>query len=145
MRVVLDANVLGPGLLLERGTPFEVVQYWRERRFEVVVSEHLVAELSTTLNKPYWRARFASDRIQRALLTVRRRALRVIPTPNIDGAATHWQDDIVIASAIAGNADYLVTGDKELLAVKAFRTVSIVSPQEFLNILKTDNEFESGR
>jgi len=142
MRVVLDTNVLGPGLLLEQGVLFDVVGYWREKRLEVVVSEHLIAELSAALEKPYWRSRFALERIEQALMTVRQGALWVIPTPGIRGIATHWHDDVVIATALTGDAEYLVTEDKELLRLKSYRIVKIVSPLEFLEILRAESERE---
>lgn len=145
MRVVFDANVLGPGLLLEDGVLFDVVEYWRKKRIDVFVSDHLSAELTITLEKPYWQSRFAPERIERALLTVRRNASWVRPTPGIKSIATHWQDDIVIATALAADAEYLVTGDKELLRLKSYRTVRIVSPLEFLEILRAEADEGSER
>jgi predicted nucleic acid-binding protein len=62
----------------------------------------------------------------------------------VRGVATHWQDDRVIATALAGSADYLVTGDKELLRLKSYRTVRIVSPLEFLEILRVEDDSNSG-
>jgi putative PIN family toxin of toxin-antitoxin system len=143
MRVVLDANVLGPGLLLEHGDLVDIVRSWQEKRIEVCVSDHISAELAITLEKAYWRSRFAPTRIERALLTVRRSATRVVPTPGIERVATHWHDDVVIATAVAADADYLVTGDKELLRLKAYRSVRIVSPLEFLEILRAEDGAES--
>lgn len=53
----------------------------------------------------------------------------------VRGVATDLEDDLVIATAVAGAAEYLVTGDNGLLAVESFQDVSIVSPREFLELL----------
>jgi predicted nucleic acid-binding protein len=42
-------------------------------------------------------------------------------------------DDHVLGTAIAGNADYIVTGDRDLLVLERFQTVEIVSPSEFMD------------
>jgi putative PIN family toxin of toxin-antitoxin system len=44
-------------------------------------------------------------------------------------------DDIVIATAVAGKADVIVTGDDDLLALKKFRQIRILSPRQFLEFL----------
>ncbi|MDQ3623269.1 MAG: putative toxin-antitoxin system toxin component, PIN family [Verrucomicrobiota bacterium] len=45
-------------------------------------------------------------------------------------------DDLVLAAAVAGSCQYLVTGDNDLLVLGAFRDVKIVKPREFLNLLE---------
>jgi predicted nucleic acid-binding protein len=44
-------------------------------------------------------------------------------------------DDIVLATALAGKADFIVTGDDDLLALKKFRGIRILSPRNFLEFL----------
>jgi predicted nucleic acid-binding protein len=46
--------------------------------------------------------------------------------------ASHWHDDLVIATAVEGEVDYLLTRDKELRAVGEYEDVKIRTPQEFL-------------
>ena len=46
-------------------------------------------------------------------------------------------DDIVLAGAIAGRADLIVTGDEDLLVLKHFRAIRILSPRQVLEILHT--------
>ncbi len=44
------------------------------------------------------------------------------------------KDDYLIAYALVGEADYLVTGDQELLVIGQIDTVKIVTPRDFLSI-----------
>jgi predicted nucleic acid-binding protein len=56
-------------------------------------------------------------------------------TADVLGVATHPEDDLILATAVSAQADYLVTGDRHLLALGMFHGVQIVSPREFLTIL----------
>jgi predicted nucleic acid-binding protein len=46
-----------------------------------------------------------------------------------------WSDDVVLATALAGKADVIVTGDDDLLVLKEFRGIRILSPRQFLQLL----------
>lgn len=56
-------------------------------------------------------------------------------TLTVTGVATHPEDDLILATAVAGGASFLVTGDRKLRAVETFRDVAILSPREFLTRL----------
>lgn len=59
----------------------------------------------------------------------------VAVTSQIAGIASHAEDDLILATAIDGHADYLVTGDAHLRKLEIVRGVAIVSPREFLTVL----------
>ena len=92
-------------------------------------------ELARTLAKPYFRERIDLDQIQRMFRALRRRASMTALTTGVAGVATHWQDDLVLATAVSGAAAYLLTGDKEPLDLGRFREVDIVTPRHFLAVL----------
>ena len=50
----------------------------------------------------------------------------------VSGVASHWQDDLILAAAVSGNADYLVTGDAEFRRVGEYQGVKLRTPAEFL-------------
>lgn len=67
----------------------------------------------------------------------------VKPAMDVRGVADDEDDDLVLATAVAGRADYLVTGDKGLLALRKFRGVAIITPRTFLDLLlQEDMELE---
>jgi uncharacterized protein len=53
----------------------------------------------------------------------------------VSGVASHPEDDLILATAASGAADYLVTGDRQLLALGTFYEVRIVSARQFLDTL----------
>ena len=54
--------------------------------------------------------------------------------------ATHPEDDLILATAVAGNAAYLVTGDRKLREVGSFHGVTMLSPRDFLERLSLITE-----
>jgi predicted nucleic acid-binding protein len=54
----------------------------------------------------------------------------------VSGVAAHPEDDLVLATAVGANADYLVTGVKQLLETSFYEGTTILSPREFLTILE---------
>lgn len=53
----------------------------------------------------------------------------------VSGIATHPEDDLILATAVSGAVDYLVTGDKGLLAVGRHRGVTLLTARGFLEVL----------
>jgi predicted nucleic acid-binding protein len=63
---------------------------------------------------------------------VAKRSLRRDPDPSVRGVAADLEDDLVLGTAIAANADFLVTGDKAMLALEEHQGVRIVTAERFL-------------
>jgi putative PIN family toxin of toxin-antitoxin system len=59
----------------------------------------------------------------------------VEPEPLSERICRDADDDVVLTTALAGKADVIVTGDNDLLALKRFRDVRILSPRQFLELL----------
>ena len=141
IRAVLDANVLVsafPGLRNPASTPGELLRRWRRGEYELVVSEHILAELVRTYRKPYFAERYPAALVDRALAALRRRATVIPITTRVLGVATHPEDDPVLATAVSEQGTtgiYLVTGDGQLQKLRTHRRVVILSPREFLAVL----------
>lgn len=136
MIVVLDANTLASMAVARLGgTLGTILALWRQARFEVVLSRHVLDELTRALDDPYFSRRLSASDVSRYLDFVRS-ATRVIPlTVLVQGVATHPEDDLVLSTALSGQADYLVTGDNQLLKLGSYQTVLILSPRDFLAVM----------
>lgn len=55
---------------------------------------------------------------------------------NVQGVATHPEDDVVLATAVSARVDYLVTGDKGLLQLEHDQDIVMLTPRAFLNVLE---------
>lgn len=101
----------------------------------VVVSEHILAEVSRTIGKEYFRQRLTQEQVDQAIAAIRRGATITGITCTVAGIATHPEDDLILATALSAGADLLVTGDTHLQQLGVYKGVSIVSPHQFLQEL----------
>lgn len=136
IRAVVDANALVSAFPASAGTLAELVDRWRSGQFELVLSEHILTEVERAWSKPYWRARFASERIESVMALLRDFAEIVPITISVHGVATHPEDDVVLSTAVSARVGYLVTGDNGLLSLRLHEEVRLLSPRDFLSVLE---------
>jgi putative PIN family toxin of toxin-antitoxin system len=130
-RVVLDTNVLVSGLL--GGTATDVIRRWRAGDFQMVLSTEIMAEYEDVLNRPKFR--LPKWVVQDLLAYIRASAEWVTPVAEDSSIARDPSDDKFLFAAASGRADWLVSADPDLLDLKEFRSIPIVSPWEFLSLL----------
>lgn len=140
LRVTADTNVLVSGIIIEHGTPFLFLEHWRFGRFDLVISELLLQELEEVLRRAKLeKYQVKNSDINNSVKLLRNEAYLCLPTHETFRNLRHPKDQIVLSTAIGGNADYLVTGDKDLLSLKnnsQLKSLRIVSVTNFLKILK---------
>lgn len=120
MRVVLDTNVLvsgAAGFLNPRSNPRKILQSWKANKFQLIISKPILSEVVSTLQKPYFISQLSTEQIVNFLMLLEKKGNLIELTTTVSGVATHPEDDLILATAVSGKADYLVTGDKQSLAV----------------------------
>ncbi len=141
MRVLLDTNALAASIVGSslgwQTPPAQLWRRWQQGQFDLLTSEHVMSELNTTFELPWFMARIDPPTRKLAIRRLHAIAEMVTLTTQITGVARHWQDDLVLSAAISGNADYLVTGDAKFRRVDEFRGVRIRTPAEFLSELES--------
>jgi putative PIN family toxin of toxin-antitoxin system len=138
LAVTLDVNVLASGLVMESGVPAQLLERWANGHFSLVISEHIVHGLSHTWQKPYFDTRFPPSRREDALTLPRELATFVEPASNIAGIAPAAEDDLILATDVAGKVRFLVTGDKPLQSLGSYQSIPIISPRAFLDVLNDE-------
>ncbi|MEZ4563768.1 MAG: putative toxin-antitoxin system toxin component, PIN family [Thermomicrobiales bacterium] len=139
IRATLDTNVIVSGLAgldVPTSTPGIIMLQGLSGTFELVISSAILAEVERTLNKPYFRSHSSSELIRGAFVSVVETATFVLPTITVAGIATHTEDDLILATAVSGRVDYLVTGDRMLLQLGEYQGAHLISPRDFLNSLE---------
>jgi putative PIN family toxin of toxin-antitoxin system len=115
VRVVVDANVWVSGVLGHTSAPARLVTYFLEGRFLLVTSEPLLAELVDVLARPHLARRSRLSQVEIGELIEAMRALgEVVALAGDIAVCRDPDDDTVIETALRGNADVLVSGDKDL-------------------------------
>jgi putative PIN family toxin of toxin-antitoxin system len=139
MRIVLDANVLVSGLLSPKGPPGQILDAWLSKRFDLFLSETIFDELRRVMHYPHIQERLSPGQSNRLLAALIRNTLWVEGNLELDVLKRDPSDNPYLACAVEAGADYLVSGNALHFeeAGEIFRGVKIVSPRQFLDILKS--------
>jgi putative PIN family toxin of toxin-antitoxin system len=143
LRVVLDTNVYVSGTILARGTPFQVLEAWRQHVYILVTSEAIIAEIERVLRYPRIRDRYGVREadIGRLVVSLRADALVVPGECVIPPTCSDPDDDKFLACALEAQADCIVTGDPDLLTLGDYRGIVLLKPHEFLARLADGSDF----
>jgi putative PIN family toxin of toxin-antitoxin system len=133
-RVVIDTNVLVSALLFD-GVPGELIGCWRQGKILPLASRDIINEFIRVLSYPKFQLNEEEIKFllnQEILpwfeiVTVKKQNPFVIDDPD---------DDKFIWCALAGRADYIISGDEHLLNLNS-SPIPILSPAKFIGILKT--------
>ncbi len=130
LRVVLDTNVLFSGIGYPTGVPGRILGAWHKGSLEVILSTFILEELARILPRLDYRLKLEATWIADVIDTFAAEADLVEPE-SIDEAALRDGSDIpVLGTLLASKADYLITGDKDLLTLTK-RYSTIISPADF--------------
>lgn len=131
MRVVFDTNVLVSALLFEDSLPAQAF-FFAAREGEIMISSALVQEVQEVLNRPKFdrfvtknqREDFILSLVETGILVEIRETIEVCRDP---------KDNMILEVAVSGNAETIVTGDKDLLVLQPFRGIRILQPRPFID------------
>jgi putative PIN family toxin of toxin-antitoxin system len=136
MRVVLDTNVIVSGVLSSLGASNTILQAWRSGRFQLITSAPLLSELEDVLARPHITRRSGFSPAEAAALVqaIGDTAIVVSPTEHIT-LVRDPDDNRLLEAAGAVEAEYLVSGDKEVLDINEYGSTQVVTPARFVAIL----------
>lgn len=134
MRIVLDTNVLISALITQGTPPDRLYQAWLRNEIELVTSTAQIDELADVLSRPRLRKYVDPADAAGLVSDIRLRAIviRDMPVPRL---SPDPKDDAILASAVAGGAELVVSGDKPgMLALGEVQGIPIRTPREALEI-----------
>jgi uncharacterized protein len=138
LRVVLDTNVTVSAMLWQ-GRPGDLIARAGEGDIALYASANLVSELAATLAKPKLESAIAATGCSaKGLISNYRQLVHMVRTkPLMEQVSRDKDDDVILACAVAAKAEYLVSGDKDLLVLGRYEDVAIVTVATFLEMLHT--------
>lgn len=129
MRIVLDTNVLVAAFVAE-GLCRDIVRR-RVKTHELITSQILLDELAEVLKR-----KFDVELNNLAWFAFYKDRATLVHSAGLDlSVSRDPDDDFVLAAAIAGHADVIVTGDEDLLVLRQHQGVRILSPRQFVQLL----------
>jgi len=134
VRLVIDTNILVSGLFSSTSLPAHLMVLWREGQFDLLTSADQLDELLRVTRYPRIRERLAPALAGRLINELRDIAIVVKDLPAVAVSPDPY-DNYLLATAAAGAADFLVTGDKrDLLSLKLYQRTKIVTVRDFLTL-----------
>jgi putative PIN family toxin of toxin-antitoxin system len=137
MQVVLDTNLIISGMFW-MGLPHDVLLLAYQHKMQALTSEPLIEELKDVIsrdkfNKNLKRLQKTPDDMINLYLS---HVLVIEPSEVPQGTVRDLKDDKIIACAVGGQANYIITGDDDLLVLKQYQAIHIVTASQFLTIIK---------
>lgn len=137
MKVVVDTNVLVSGLFGIKDSPSsQILSAFRNRKIILATSPLIIEEVADVINRPRIikltkmsgdeRIDFINKLIERSEVTAGKEYPQI---------ARDAKDDKFLFCAIEAKEDYIVTGDKDLLTLKEYEEIRVITPRKFLKIL----------
>ncbi len=129
LKVVLDTNIFVSGILFG-GNARTILNLIIQGKLRLFVSEEILAELSDVLRRKKFD--FPLENIRHILYEIELISEFITPEIHHEITAKDPDDNMIIDCAVAAQADYIVSGDSDLLELVTFQKIGIVSPNDFL-------------
>lgn len=142
LRVIIDTNLLISAIISPSGTPYQLLKAWRENRYLLVISKELLEEIKEVSQRDYLINSYpifsekAAELIENLYLAGE--MVTSIPENELPLHSRDPKDNKLLAAALGGKANYLISGDKDLLDLSgnpALENIKIVSAKQFSDLI----------
>ena len=135
MRIVLDTNVLISALLTPQGPAFQTVKLWQQNRYDLITSTWQLNELRGVTRREHVKKHLRPGAAGTLVEALRSKAFVIERLPRVDDSPDP-DDNNILATAIAGGAHYLVSGDKtDLQVLEKVQGVRILTLRGFIELM----------
>ena len=136
-RVVLDTNLFVSAILSPKGKPARILKMVLDAKLDLVLSPAIIKEVSLVINYGKIRKLLAKRsvtlvKIKNTLQKIVKMAIMVSGETDIRLIDRDPSDNMLLACAIEGKVDYIISGDHHLTDIISFEGISIVTPDHFL-------------
>lgn len=133
MKAVFDTNVLIAAFVSE-GLCTKLLIRSRRKEFQLILSPYILDEFEDVLRRKF--SASAREARNARNLVIEASENIIIPHTSVTGVCRDPEDDHILACAISSKADYLVTGDDNLLSLGSYEGVKILTPRTFELLFK---------
>jgi uncharacterized protein len=140
-KAVLDTTVLVAAMLRPEpgGVSAELLRHAAEGKYELFLSDDILEETAATLMKSERtkrRYKYSDEHIVEYCEALAHIGTVLSDIPSLTGIVRDPNDDMIVACAVAAQADFLVSRDKDLLTLGSYGTIDMVTPEAFLRLLR---------
>ena len=138
MNVVLDTNVWLSAVFW-KGEAHHLIETIRKKDINITITRKILDEIVDVLNKEAKFQRFIKDKnasTKDLIRTILSFCTLAPSSTTLSIVTDDPSDNRIIESAIDGNAEYIISYDNHLLKLKEYKSIKIITPQEFLRLQK---------
>jgi len=143
-KAVLDTNQFVSSLLSKTGVQSQILRAWRAGRFQLVTCPAIIEEIARVLTYPKIRDRYgiSAKLIGNLIRLIGDHALVVPGDTPVAIVDEDPADNMILACALEGQADCIVSGDDHLLRLGNFQAIPIITGKAFLELLNVAEPFK---
>ena len=140
IRIVLDTNVFVSALLIPDSPPARILEFALKGNLRLVMSPGIIKEIGSVFNYPRLKKsmkqhHLTDGEVTDAILQLIKIATITPGTEIASGACRDPADDMVLSCAVEGQADFVISGDQDLIKLESYEGIKIVTPAIFLQII----------
>lgn len=143
LKVVIDTNLLLSAIIIPQSTPDKIIQAWKKDSFILLVPQPLMDELEDVTSRKKFLDHYIlfKERSEELIASLKAGAELVDPllVKKLPIYSRDLEDDYLLATALGADANYLITGDDDLLVLDGdpkLGNLKILSATEFLDLIK---------
>lgn len=131
LRIILDTNLWISFLITKNYSKLDKILF--DEKCEIIFSEELLEEFISVIKRPKFRRFFTNEDVDELLETIDDYAEFVVVKSEVD-ICRDKKDNFLLSLAKDSEADYLITGDNDLLEIKTFVKTEILNFTDFFNL-----------
>jgi putative PIN family toxin of toxin-antitoxin system len=133
MKVVLDSNIFVSSFFW-RGNPRKVFDRVTNGLDELFITDEILQEVAGVLSRKKFEV--TEKEIEDYIKIIESYSIKIIIQNEIEKICRDKDDDKILQCGLEGNADFIITGDDDLLVLEKYKAIRIVKPREYLDILE---------
>ena len=133
VRVTVDTHILVSGLTFPEGNPRKLLELARAGEIDLAFSDVILDQLADVLVRKFEWPNPDVPEVRRQFGLFAR---RVVPTQVIHAVADDPDDNAILECTVAAGSEYIVSGDRHLLQLGAFRSIRVLKVADFLEVLR---------
>jgi putative PIN family toxin of toxin-antitoxin system len=135
IRIAIDTNIMVAAMMKPTGASRKILDMWIDGRLSLLVTRQIRREYLNILSQRWVKSDWVSEVNGR----IDDHAETVVAEERIRVIKEDPSDNMFLECAVAGKADYIITSDRHLLALKRFRETEIVTPTRFFKLVQPNS------
>ena len=132
MKIVIDSNVFVSSFFW-KGNPRKVFDRVTDGLDELYITDDILKEISSVMSREKFDVE--KSKINNYIKIIEYFSTKLLHDNKIENISRDVDDNKILKCGLAGNVDYIITGDNDLLVLKEYKKIKILKPKEYLDIV----------